>query len=286
MLRPWASSWLQPLRDKYPSGWLYTRQPEMTVDYHQQLWVAWEFGDRALVENTLQDMILNLNAWQFHGREPPDLLEKAQEVSQKAVAGMYAMMKDAVDQLLPAPGATAQTLPNKCRHNDRSCHFKMLGSLMTSLASCGFWPVTTGTPNVSIRTLLLALSLLTLENHVGIIQDTRPIDILGSSKSVSSSNHNTTALGQLPCTFSTAGISNRYGERRNPLYRDSGIFGSPFPTVVYRPEPQGSYASNHTSCHPMPKGYDELQKACSILSIQLNESHLKHLRTQAAKTGI
>lgn len=74
MLRPWASSWLQPLRDKYPSGWLYTRQPEMTVDYHQQLWVAWEFGDRTLVENTLQDMILNLNAWQFNGREPPDLL--------------------------------------------------------------------------------------------------------------------------------------------------------------------------------------------------------------------
>lgn len=253
--------------------------------YHQQLWVAWEFGDRALLEKTLQDMTLNLHAWQFNGLEPPDLLEKAQEVSQKAVASMYETIKDAVDQLVPAPGAISQTLETTCRNNDRSCHFAMLGSLVTSLASCGLWPTITGTPEVSIRTLLTALSNLTLENRDGIIQDTRLIDILGSSKSVSSSNHNTTALGQLPCTFSSAVIPSPFSQRRNPLYRNSGLFGPGFPTVAYLPQSSTLYGG-HTSCHPMPKGHDEIQKACSIISIELNESHLKHLRSQAAKTGI
>ncbi|ETS85243.1 hypothetical protein PFICI_03268 [Pestalotiopsis fici W106-1] len=74
VLRPWAKSWLQPLRDQYASGWTLVRKTDYPWVLHKQLWIAWELGDQCLVENTLKEMVFNLKHWEFDGPQPPGLI--------------------------------------------------------------------------------------------------------------------------------------------------------------------------------------------------------------------
>jgi hypothetical protein len=72
VIRPWANSWLRPLNDQYPPGWIaYKRDVPTHLD--RQLWIAWELGDEVLLRNTLIDMVFNLESDMSPLLEPPGL---------------------------------------------------------------------------------------------------------------------------------------------------------------------------------------------------------------------
>ncbi|KAF7534128.1 hypothetical protein G7054_g6491 [Neopestalotiopsis clavispora] len=60
VLRPWAKTWLQPLRNEYSPGWMLEGGTGFDWTLHKKLWVAWELGDQFLLESTLLEMVLGL----------------------------------------------------------------------------------------------------------------------------------------------------------------------------------------------------------------------------------
>lgn len=93
--------------------------------------------------------------------------------------GIYEEFQKAVDKFLPTfegAYATVNDLKNRCPDGERNCHFIMLGSLMTSLATNGLWPLPKSGHRIhSIRSLLIVASRMRLENDKGIIMDDRKL---------------------------------------------------------------------------------------------------------------
>ncbi|KAK9799194.1 putative BTB domain-containing protein [Seiridium cardinale] len=280
VLRPWAKNWLRPLHALYPQGWMrsQTRIPPLfSTTLTKHLWIAWELGDRVLLQNTLKDMILHGQFLSFGIKAPPGLLDKAEATHASSVLYVLTEYQKAVAGFLTENRNSTPEKDIQCSLKDRKCHFIMLGSMITSLSHIGLWPLPKSTSyKGSIHQLLTQLSTLNLENADGLLVE---------------------------CDFSSNGIFGASSTGLNYPLRNSGIgtsiFGFPATVpplgtpmtngntnilrkVLYRPKAK----DGHCACHPVPRGRTTLKSALNLISVELDKSHLKHLRDRAAKTGL
>lgn len=295
VLRPWAKTWLQPLRNEYSPGWMLEGGTGFDWTLHKKLWVAWELGDQFLLESTLLEMVLGLETWQFEGSAPPGLLEKAQAVNDEVVAQIYDVFQDAVQQFMPMPQeGSSPCIKIKCVEKERRCHFIMFGSLMTSLVENGLWPLPPkGSRQHSIQSLLTVLSRMNLENRRGKIEDPRPLKVIDSDSSETKNcafkdtkgrRGRDSPIGVFPYGLYMPDSAVDGANPKAPGWKSLYSYGGgALNTVKYS---SGSRRHPHDSCHPVPKAYETIAKVCLRNYVELENFHLKHLRSQATKTGI
>ncbi|KAK9416573.1 hypothetical protein SUNI508_09679 [Seiridium unicorne] len=281
VLRPWAKRWLRPLHALYPQGWMRSQTrilPLFSTDLTKHLWIAWELGDENLLQNTLKDMILHDQFWSSAIMVPSGLLDKVKATRAYIARDILAEYQKAVSRFLAENrNSTPEKLDIQCSLKDRKCHFIMLGSMITSLSHIGLWPLPEyDSYKGSIRQLLTQLSTLNLENADGLLVECgfSSDGIFGASSTgldypLGNSGTGTSIFG-FPATVTPLGT---------PMTNENATI---LRKVLYLPTAK----DGRCACHPVPQGRRKLEFALNLVSVKLDESHLKHLQDRAAKTGL
>ncbi|KAI3321401.1 hypothetical protein HD806DRAFT_208173 [Xylariaceae sp. AK1471] len=152
ILRPWASSWLKALKDKH-KAWRREGTKPVVSDLERLSWIAWEMGDRKLFETASIDLALhcsvdaNGDLQNNTGKEivtlfnsslePPELHDQMKAARLRGIESLLALYGSVIAKLLEKRSASLDGSESFCQ----VCEPAILGTIVRSLAWCGYWPL-------------------------------------------------------------------------------------------------------------------------------------------------
>ncbi|KAI1390688.1 uncharacterized protein F4822DRAFT_426537 [Hypoxylon trugodes] len=138
VLIPWIDPWLASVEDE-------TR--DSNVPPLKLLWIAWEFGRKALFKATARRILFECPASLLEPylppeglQMPPDVIEKITEIRHQTIEAFLRVFRDMVAMLL-----VVDESPRWCRHasymGHHRCESMILGSMTFCLARASLWPL-------------------------------------------------------------------------------------------------------------------------------------------------
>ncbi|VUC23050.1 unnamed protein product [Clonostachys rosea] len=139
LLSPWVDSWITCMDG--------ISRKDARVLLPKILWVAWELGQKSILEDTARRMLMEVDGPPFMDtcedeniQTPPDIVERIDAIRTQTIRSLLEVVGEMTEALV-----VVDERPRWCRHaqwmGHHKCESMILGSITFCLARAGLWPL-------------------------------------------------------------------------------------------------------------------------------------------------